>query len=148
MKQIKDCYDRTDDLGITDNCSLYLYEKKKVYLVSNLIHYYNQFQESDPISLSGQIISEDCFIRFTEKNYDYIGKNERILKYKDLLKLEGLGWIECRIPIKLNLWNSRLSIEIDSIDMKIDYIRFGSNKEEITYIPKMIYLLTGVAMDI
>ncbi|PKY56981.1 hypothetical protein RhiirA4_508657 [Rhizophagus irregularis] len=171
---VKDCYDRTDDLGITDNCSLYLYEKKKVYLVSNLIHYYNQFQESDPISLSGQvicsknkglnltfpvldsygssiiwkinvkkIISEDCFIRFTEKNYDYIGKNERILKYKDLLKLEGLGWIECRIPIKLNLWNSRLSIEIDSIDMKIDYIRFGSNKEEITYIPKMIYLLTG-----
>ncbi|PKY59633.1 hypothetical protein RhiirA4_515961, partial [Rhizophagus irregularis] len=126
--------------------------------------------ESDPNSLSGQVlcpnnkesylnfpllkfnniiwkinvkktISENCFIRFTENNTYFIGMNERILKYIDILKFVGLGWIECNIPIKLSLWNSRLFIEMNAIDMKIDYIRFGRNEEEITRIPNMSCLL-------
>ncbi|RGB34942.1 hypothetical protein C1646_668116 [Rhizophagus diaphanus] len=88
-----------------------------------------------------KIISDNCFIRFTDKNSYYIGRNECILKYIDILKFVGLGWIECNIPIKLSSWNSQLFIEMNAIDMKIDYIRFGYNEEEITCIPNMSCLL-------
>ncbi|GBB92858.1 hypothetical protein RclHR1_02070001 [Rhizophagus clarus] len=166
----KDYYINYSDFGINDKFNKYLYHENNVYLISNLINYnevYSQFQESDPNSLSGQIlcskneglylkfpalnsfgksiiwkinvkkiISKDCFIRISEKH------NEHILRYKDMLEFEGLGWIEYRIPI--NLWNSRFSIEISgSIDMKIDYIRFGNNEDEIAYIPDMGYMLPG-----
>ncbi|PKK76832.1 hypothetical protein RhiirC2_812737 [Rhizophagus irregularis] len=91
-----------------------------------------------------KIISKDCFIKFTEIDTNYITKrNEHTLKYKDILKFEGLGWIEYSLPIKISLWNSQLSIEISAIDMKIDYIRFGHNEEEITHISNMSYLLPG-----
>ncbi|PKY18774.1 hypothetical protein RhiirB3_431654 [Rhizophagus irregularis] len=156
-------------IGIIDFYGAYLYNEKRVYLISNLINYnkiyYSQFQESDQNSLSGQvfysknkelhlnfpilrnsgrciwkidvkkIISEDCFIKFTE------GNNEHTLKYNDVLKFEGLGWIECSIPIKNSSSIPKLSIEINAINMKIDYIRFGHNEEEITYISNMNYLL-------
>ncbi|GBC18270.2 hypothetical protein GLOIN_2v1869696 [Rhizophagus irregularis DAOM 181602=DAOM 197198] len=166
------------NIGIIDYYSAYLYIEKEIYLISNLINYnkiYCQFQESDPNSLSGQvlccknggirlifpvldfydgciiwkinvkkIISESCFIKFGEKNShnsSYIGWNVHILKYRDVLKFKGLGWIECKIPIELDFRNSHLIIEMNAIDMKIDYIRFGYNEEEITCTPNMSCLL-------
>ncbi|CAB5103858.1 unnamed protein product [Rhizophagus irregularis] len=91
-----------------------------------------------------KIISESCFIKFGEKNShnsSYIGWNVHILKYRDVLKFKGLGWIECKIPIELDFRNSHLIIEMNAIDMKIDYIRFGYNEEEITCTPNMSCLL-------
>jgi hypothetical protein len=39
-----------------------------------------------------------------------------MLKYEDVTKLEGLGWIEYKVPALIPN-NPRLSIEVDSIDM-------------------------------
>uniref|UniRef100_U9TLT9 Uncharacterized protein n=1 Tax=Rhizophagus irregularis (strain DAOM 181602 / DAOM 197198 / MUCL 43194) TaxID=747089 RepID=U9TLT9_RHIID len=47
------------NIGIIDYYSAYLYIEKEIYLISNLINYnkiYCQFQESDPNSLSGQVL--------------------------------------------------------------------------------------------
>jgi hypothetical protein len=40
-----------------------------------------------------------------------------MLKYEDLLKLEGLGWIEYKVPIYTSSHDPQLSIEVNSIDM-------------------------------
>ncbi|UZO03965.1 uncharacterized protein OCT59_024364 [Rhizophagus irregularis] len=120
-----------------------------------------QFQESDISSLSGlvmssknenlhlvlpkqkiyhgdylickmnvkKILSKDCFIKFIF-NDDY--RENYILKHKDVSKLEGLGWIEYRTSI-LYLRYAQLSIEINSIEMQIEYIRLGYNPYTITH---------------
>ncbi|PKK57459.1 hypothetical protein RhiirC2_858209 [Rhizophagus irregularis] len=66
---------------------------------------------------------------------------EHLLKYEDVLKLEGLGWIEYKIPIYVTeyyYYYIQPSIEINgSINMQIDYVRRGYNNEEITYIPNV-----------
>jgi hypothetical protein len=36
--------------------------------------------------------------------------------YEDVLKLEGLGWIEYKVPI-YNSYRPQLSIEVNSVDM-------------------------------
>ncbi|CAB5204210.1 unnamed protein product [Rhizophagus irregularis] len=124
-----------------------------------------QFQESDLSSLSGlvlcsknkklrldlpiifnyfdyliykinvkKILSKDCFIKFI-----YIDKNnqsEHMLKYEDVSKLEGLGWIEYQ-NLTHNSYKFQLSIEINSIEMQIDYVRYGDEYKEITPIPDM-----------
>ncbi|PKY34515.1 hypothetical protein RhiirB3_532844 [Rhizophagus irregularis] len=59
--------------------------------------------------------------------------------YENVLKLEGLGWIEYQLPIELQAvpgLHVQPSIEINgSINMQIDYVREGYNGNEITYIP-------------
>jgi hypothetical protein len=40
-----------------------------------------------------------------------------MLKYEDVSKLEGLGWIEYQFPIHILSHNPQLSIEVNSIDM-------------------------------
>ncbi|CAB5303541.1 unnamed protein product [Rhizophagus irregularis] len=114
-----------------------MYQERKVYFVSNLTNLNSelcQFQESDISSLSGL----DCFIKFIF-NDDY--RENYILKHKDVSKLEGLGWIEYRTSI-LYLRYAQLSIEINSIEMQIEYIRLGYNPYTITHftdISLMVY---------
>ncbi|PKY54847.1 hypothetical protein RhiirA4_473880 [Rhizophagus irregularis] len=65
-----------------------------------------------------------------------------MLKYEDVSKLEGLGWIEYQLPKVVYEDYVQPSIEINgSINMQIDYVRRGYNKEEITYIPNINNLL-------
>ncbi|POG79545.1 uncharacterized protein OCT59_006389 [Rhizophagus irregularis] len=86
-----------------------------------------------------KILHTDCFIKFIFKDIDS-NQQKHMLKYEDLSKLEGLGWIEYQLPI--TAYNPQLSIEINgSINMQIDYVRFGYNCEMITYIPNMGDLL-------
>jgi hypothetical protein len=40
-----------------------------------------------------------------------------MLKYDDVSKLEGLGWIEYEVPIYISSLYPQLSIEVNSIDM-------------------------------
>ncbi|POG62037.1 hypothetical protein GLOIN_2v1846728 [Rhizophagus irregularis DAOM 181602=DAOM 197198] len=128
-----------------------------------------QFQESDISSLSGlvlcskneklcldlptlcndpahffiykinvkKILSKDCFIKFIYY-FRYDNQSEHILKHEDVSKLEGLGWIEYQsLTYKLN--GVQISIEINSIEMQIDYVRYGgSSTRKIT---PMGYLL-------
>ncbi|PKC53450.1 hypothetical protein RhiirA1_479270 [Rhizophagus irregularis] len=80
-----------------------------------------------------KILSKDCFIKFIfNDNY----QKDHMLKHKDVSKLEGLGWIEYRTSI-LCLHYAQLSIEINSIEMQIEYIRFGHNKYTITHFPNI-----------
>ncbi|CAB5205705.1 unnamed protein product [Rhizophagus irregularis] len=133
--------------------------------LTNLNSELSQFQESDISSLSGlvlcskneklrldlpllknygwiylickinvkKILSKDCSIKFILNN-DY--QKDYMLKHEVVSKLEELGWIEYQTPV-YSPYNSQLSIEINSIEMQIDYIRFGSNANTITYIPDM-----------
>ncbi|CAB5389563.1 unnamed protein product [Rhizophagus irregularis] len=133
--------------------------------LTNLNSELSQFQESDISSLSGlvlcskneklrldlpllknygwiylickinvkKILSKDCSIKFILNN-DY--QKDYMLEHEVVSKLEELGWIEYQTPV-YSPYNSQLSIEINSIEMQIDYIRFGSNANTITYIPDM-----------
>ncbi|UZO07238.1 uncharacterized protein OCT59_027531 [Rhizophagus irregularis] len=129
-----------------------------------------QFQESDISSLSGlvlssknenlhlvlptlknnydhlickmnvkKILSKDCFIKFIP-NGNY--QKDYMLKHEGVSKLEGLGWIEYRTSIRGLYYDTQLSIEIEinSIEMQIEYIRFGYNPCEITYIPDTSFI--------
>ncbi|PKC01374.1 hypothetical protein RhiirA5_504654 [Rhizophagus irregularis] len=99
------------ELGIVNELSKYMYKKSKVYFISNLNS--EQYKDSEL------------------KRYEYV------LKYEDVLKLEGLGWIEYQIPKSIEDY-VQPSIEINgSINMRIDYVRNCHNKEEITYIPNI-----------
>ncbi|PKC15822.1 hypothetical protein RhiirA5_407728 [Rhizophagus irregularis] len=92
-----------------------------------------------------EILNKDCFIKFIIKSTDSeqykdseLKHYEHVLKYEDVLKLEGLGWIEYELPKIRNNHYIQPSIEINgSINMQIDYFRHGSNREKITYIPNV-----------
>ncbi|UZO07107.1 uncharacterized protein OCT59_027407 [Rhizophagus irregularis] len=96
-----------------------------------------------------EILNKNCFIKFIIKSTDSkqykdseLKHYEHVLKYEDVLKLEGLGWIEYQLSINVGEYYMQPSIEINgSINMQIDYVRNGYNKEEITYIPNMGDLL-------
>ncbi|PKY58093.1 protein prenylyltransferase, partial [Rhizophagus irregularis] len=70
-----------------------------------------------------KILSKDCFIKFIYKE-KYNRSDEHMLKYEDVSKLEGLGWIEYQ-NMTYTLDGYQLSIEINSIEMQIDYVRDG-----------------------
>ncbi|PKY20073.1 hypothetical protein RhiirB3_524025 [Rhizophagus irregularis] len=92
-----------------------------------------------------EILNKDCFIKFIIKSTNSkqykdseLKHYEHVLKYEDVLKLEGLGWIEYKLPKIRNNHYIQPSIEINgSINMQIDYFRHGSNREKITYIPNV-----------
>ncbi|PKY61932.1 hypothetical protein RhiirA4_487593 [Rhizophagus irregularis] len=111
-------------LGIIKEFSKYMYNEKEVYFISNLTNLNSelcQFQERDIRSLSG--------LKY--------GQSEHMLKHEDVSKLEGLGWIEYQ-NLKYNLFNFQLSIEINSIEMQIDYVRHGDEStRKINLIPNM-----------
>ncbi|PKC04558.1 TPR-like protein [Rhizophagus irregularis] len=104
--------DDLSKLGIVNGFSKHMYEKQQVYFISNLNS--GQYKDSE------------------------LEHYEHVLKYEDVLKLEGLGWIEYQLPISVFESNVQPSIEInDSINMQIDYYRRGYNVEETTYIPNI-----------
>ncbi|PKK66546.1 TPR-like protein, partial [Rhizophagus irregularis] len=152
--------------GIVSEFSKYMYKEHGVYLVSNLTNLNSelcQFQESDISSLSGlvlssknenlhlglpiikrncgerlickmnvkKILSNNCFITFILNN-DY----REYCMLNDLSKIEGLGWIEYRTEI-YGLHDPQFSIETNSIEMQIEYIRFGRNPYTITQFPNI-----------
>ncbi|PKY61215.1 hypothetical protein RhiirA4_485886 [Rhizophagus irregularis] len=96
-----------------------------------------------------EILNKDCFIKFIIKSTNFeqyknseLKHYEHMLKYEDVLKLEGLGWIEYQLPKNVGELYVQPSIEINgSVNMQIDYARRGCNEEEITYIPNIGDLL-------
>ncbi|GBC06598.1 hypothetical protein RclHR1_06950004 [Rhizophagus clarus] len=117
----------------------------------NLNNEFHQFQVNDTNSLSGQILSfedkafsftlpkfhmfkscivwkinvkkirsKDCFIKFIIKQ-DACSKVQ-ILKYDDVLKLEGLGWIEYPFKITEDFTDMQPSIEVDGLNMVYYYL--------------------------
>ncbi|EXX61932.1 hypothetical protein RirG_166510 [Rhizophagus irregularis DAOM 197198w] len=77
-----------------------------------------------------------------------------ILKYKEIVNLEGIGWISYvpfhSINLKIYL-PIQLSIETnkDSIDMQIEYVRITKDyHKERTYFPKMDHLLPFYANNV
>ncbi|GBB89786.1 hypothetical protein RclHR1_01660005 [Rhizophagus clarus] len=97
-----------------------------------------------------KINSPDVFIKFIIERSFY-EKEEYILKYEDILGLEGLGWVEYISFFSIYLYNSKwiqfsIETEKDSIDMQIDYVRFirsseGYDHENRICFPKMDCLL-------
>ncbi|PKK63978.1 protein prenylyltransferase, partial [Rhizophagus irregularis] len=144
------------ELGIVNGFSKHMYEKPQVYFISNLVNLnseLHQFQENDinriiwKINVK-EILNKDCFIKFIIKSTDYeqseLKHFKHVLKYEDVLKLEGLGWIEYQLPKidEYNVCNIQPSIEINgSINMQIDYVRCGYNEEDITYVSNISDLL-------
>ncbi|GBC01719.1 hypothetical protein RclHR1_04300001 [Rhizophagus clarus] len=96
-----------------------------------------------------RILSQNVFAKFSilegkkDSNVVYPRK-EHLLRFNDLSKLEGLGWIEYTLPVKVHChrW-IRLSIEVNkgSIDMQIDYVRFKKTFGKPIYFPKMGHFL-------
>jgi hypothetical protein len=62
-----------------------------------------------------------------------------MLNYKDVSKLEGLGWTEYEVPIYISpyYFHPQLSIEVNSIDMVYFLLTYYPISFEITHIPNM-----------
>ncbi|PKY22897.1 hypothetical protein RhiirB3_436961 [Rhizophagus irregularis] len=145
--------DDLSELGIVNGFSKHMYEKSQVYFISDLVNFDSglyQFQENDINSLSGKIISsknEELCLNFPmlifgwrkiiwKINVKEILNKDCFINFK--IKSTGLGWIEYQLPIDVYEYYVQPSIEINgSINMQIDYVRFGNNKEKITYIPNI-----------
>ncbi|EXX54982.1 Rad53p [Rhizophagus irregularis DAOM 197198w] len=97
-----------------------------------------------------KILSKDCFIKLIIK-YEIDStfmQDEHVLKFEDVLKLEGLGWIEhysFKIPkTTYKIQRIQPSIEVNGLNMQVDYIRFTSDesrKDKQIYFPKIGHLL-------
>ncbi|RIA86375.1 hypothetical protein C1645_740892 [Glomus cerebriforme] len=93
-----------------------------------------------------KLISKNCFVKFITFTADEVEHME-YLNYEDLLKLEGQGWIEYKLPCKI-YEGSILQPMIRAsgfINMQIDYVRcilYDETYEELTYLPKMNHLLS------
>ncbi|PKY23170.1 hypothetical protein RhiirB3_437302 [Rhizophagus irregularis] len=164
--------DKLIKLGIIDKFNIYMFEVKKVYFISNLMNLDKNLNLLDftlpkfydilllkihygiiwKINVK-EIISDTCYVKFIvkqegkEENSNEDNSREYILKYEDLLKLKGLGWIEYTPFYYLYINNPgwiQLSIKTNSIDMEIDYVRFMQfhdyNGDRICY-PEIDYLL-------
>ncbi|RGB31320.1 hypothetical protein C1646_764207 [Rhizophagus diaphanus] len=91
-----------------------------------------------------KILSKDCSIKFIIKRVNMQSKH--VLKFEDVSKLEGLGWIEYSFRISKNDMSEYVqpSIEANGLNMQVDYIRFiygESRKDKQIYFPKMGHLL-------
>ncbi|PKY58693.1 hypothetical protein RhiirA4_480814, partial [Rhizophagus irregularis] len=127
--------------GIVDEFSKYMYKRlvmssknENLHLVLPILkncHYFNDYLVCK-INVK-KILSKDCFIKFIpDGNY----QEDYMLKHKDVSKLEGLGWIEYQTCIHIHS-DFQLSIVINSIEMQMEYIRFGYNVDTITRFPNM-----------
>ncbi|PKY50372.1 TPR-like protein [Rhizophagus irregularis] len=93
-----------------------------------------------------KIISSNGFIRFRVDNNSIAANREYTLKHKDILKLEGLGWISYVSFHSIYLTDHnhiQLSIETNnSIDMQVEYVRTTKDyHNERIYFSKMDYFL-------
>ncbi|PKY19550.1 hypothetical protein RhiirB3_495079 [Rhizophagus irregularis] len=129
-------------IGIINNFNKYMYKVHNIYFVSNYLNLddkYNQFKENEinsywiiwKINIK-ELLSKICFIKFKIKESDFVGDKiiewEHVLEYEDLSKLEGLGWIEYKLPY--NTYYKRWvqpSIEVNDghIDMRYQSVFTG-----------------------
>ncbi|PKY43555.1 hypothetical protein RhiirA4_457559 [Rhizophagus irregularis] len=129
-----DKYDLTK-LGIINEFSKYMYERLVLYsknekLRLDLPRHYKSYNYYLICKINvKKILSKDCFIKFIYENNEY-NQSEHMLKHEVVSKLEGLGWIEYQ-DLKYS-YGTQLSIEINSIEMQIDYVRRGLNPIKIT----------------
>ncbi|PKC67327.1 hypothetical protein RhiirA1_458586 [Rhizophagus irregularis] len=180
--------------GIIDEFNNYLYNEKKVYLISNLLNSnkkFSKFLENDSdsgnqsssekaITFKGEmpsigfpklfnnkklsshfitwkinikkILSEECFVKFTiiegnDNDNSNTLSREHVLKYDDILKLEGLGWIEYTLPFSILTDNNMewiqpsIDMKNHSIIMQIDYVQFVTSERQTIYATKMGHFL-------
>ncbi|CAB4387455.1 unnamed protein product [Rhizophagus irregularis] len=107
-----------------------MYKVKNVFFVSNLINLnckFYQFLESDSNSLLGQVLSfKDESLPIKGKDNVEIFSQKHVLKYEDVLKLSGLGWIEYTLPFTSNTnyteWRPSIEFNPHSIILKMDYL--------------------------
>ncbi|CAB5189584.1 unnamed protein product [Rhizophagus irregularis] len=95
-----------------------------------------------------EILSKNCFIKFViveGKDNAEIFSQKHVLKYEDVLKLSGLGWIEYTLPFTSNTnyteWRPSIEFNPHSIILKMDYVRLIRSKREKIYFPKMGHFL-------
>ncbi|GES80193.1 hypothetical protein GLOIN_2v1846730 [Rhizophagus clarus] len=127
----------------------YLLNKNSLKDLNNILKKIDQDLDIFNVTKSKLLLLIRCKILIELKKYhkakidldiifklDFIRKAQ-MLKYEDVSKLERLGWIEYQLPIYM--WRSKLSIEIEinSIDMQIDYVQFGDNLDKIVHIPNI-----------
>ncbi|CAB5211092.1 uncharacterized protein OCT59_027463 [Rhizophagus irregularis] len=180
--------------GIIDEFNNYLYNEKKVYLISNLLNSnkkFSKFLENDSdsgnqsssekaITFKGEmpsigfpklfnnkklsshfitwkinikkILSEECFVKFTiiegnDNDNSNTLSREHVLKYDDILKLEGIGWIEYTLPFSILTDNNMewiqpsIDMKNHSIIMQIDYVQFVTSERQTIYATKMGHFL-------
>ncbi|CAB4387531.1 unnamed protein product [Rhizophagus irregularis] len=106
------------------------------------------FLEND--SDSGNQSSSEKAITFKEGN-DNDNSNtlsrEHVLKYDDILKLEGIGWIEYTLPFSILTDNNMewiqpsIDMKNHSIIMQIDYVQFVTSERQTIYATKMGHFL-------
>ncbi|RIA88911.1 hypothetical protein C1645_825584 [Glomus cerebriforme] len=81
-----------------------------------------------------KILFKECFLKFIITGKDSNQVEEYKLNYKDVSKLEGLGWIEYTLPFKIRedgFWiQPSIEIKNRSIIFQIDYVRFISKERE------------------
>ncbi|PKK79037.1 hypothetical protein RhiirC2_860864 [Rhizophagus irregularis] len=180
--------------GVIDEFDNYLYNEKKVYLVSNLLNSnkkFSKFLENDSdsgnqsssekaITFKGEmpsigfpklfnnkklsshfitwkinikkLLSEECFVKFTiiegnDNDNSNTLSREHVLKYDDILKLEGIGWIEYTLPFSILTDNNMewiqpsIDMKNHSIIMQIDYVQFVTSERQTIYATKMGHFL-------
>ncbi|RIA94223.1 hypothetical protein C1645_865865 [Glomus cerebriforme] len=138
------------DLGIFNNFNLFMYKGHVLSFKDEAFNFslpeisnydFDDYYIIWKINIKN-VSSKNCFVKFIIKE-EWVGEKEHILKYEDLLKLEGLGWIEYKLPYMNYFWARHLIEANGFIDMQIDYVRcIPCNKthEKQTYFPKMNHL--------
>ncbi|PKC67482.1 TPR-like protein [Rhizophagus irregularis] len=151
------------ELGIVNKFSEYIYKENKVYFISNLTNFNSelrQFQESDISSLLGLVLhskNEKLRLDLPRLTIFYLNLICKINVKKILSEDFFIKFISrlprsyvkiCCVKTRYEIpifpsYDSQLSIEINSIEMQIDYIRFGRNPHKITHIHNSLmgYLL-------
>ncbi|RGB34424.1 hypothetical protein C1646_815387 [Rhizophagus diaphanus] len=151
--------------GIVDGFNNYLYNEKKVYLISNLLNSAKKFfkflendSDSGNQSSSGKAITfkediiEECFVKFTiiegnDNDNSNTLSREHVLKYDDILKFRGIGWIEYTLPFSILTDNNMewiqpsIDMKNHSIIMQIDYVQFVTSERQTIYATKMGHFL-------
>ncbi|GET65627.1 hypothetical protein GLOIN_2v1587083 [Rhizophagus irregularis DAOM 181602=DAOM 197198] len=123
-------------------------KNEELYLNLPMLYFNYSYRVIWKISVK-EVLNKDSFIKFiikstnSEQYKDFELKHyEHVLKYEDMLKLEGLGWIEYQLSENVYYKYVQLSIKINgSINMQIDYVRNGYklyNDEKITYFPNIV----------
>ncbi|PKY53011.1 hypothetical protein RhiirA4_547455 [Rhizophagus irregularis] len=103
-----------------------------------------------------EILNKDCFIKFiikgsNSKQYkdSELVHYEHVLKYEEVLRLEGLGWIEYQLPKNVNECYVLTSIEINgSINMGLGWIEYQLPKiVEEYYVQPLIEINGSINMQ-
>uniref|UniRef100_U9UJA7 TPR-like protein n=1 Tax=Rhizophagus irregularis (strain DAOM 181602 / DAOM 197198 / MUCL 43194) TaxID=747089 RepID=U9UJA7_RHIID len=140
-----------DESLLLMRCKIYIELKKYEDAVLDLDRL---FELNDDISFAYLLQKYSDFWLYMFEESTINTKMDYILKYKEIVNLEGIGWISYvpfhSINLKIYL-PIQLSIETnkDSIDMQIEYVRITKDyHKERTYFPKMDHLLPFYANNV